>query len=57
MLYHEEQKVSFLSVGFFVNLLAYMPDSDWDWHASLINPSRISDFKQELVHMNTSQSR
>ena len=51
MLYHEDQRVSFLATGFFVNLLAYMPDSNWDWHASLINPSKISEFKQELVSL------
>lgn len=28
-----------------------MPDSDWDWHISLINPTKINDFKQELVNI------
>ena len=44
-------RISFMAVGFFTNLLAYLPEKHWDWNFSVIKSGHsngIEDFCMEL---------
>ena len=49
LLDHEDISVVFLAVGFFANLLAFMPEASWDWNELFDDPISKEDFRNKLV--------
>ena len=48
---HVEVKIHFLAVGFFINLIAFLPENHWDWKYSVLNLTDMSEFCKKLVHL------